>query len=512
MKTRAFVVRILICLLLSFIPLTDLENAIYATRFKIRGKPESPSPVLIVEVPSNEFQSTFELGAIQDELKGPAQINIATKTDGKVFEYDADGFVRRAAPRNAAARPLWINFRGPAGSVPRCTLKDVRDLVKGCDIKGRNVLLVDDVEDALDLRTPVGDLSRAEVLANAWATTLQDRSIQRIPFWVSFLMIVALTGAVAFYIISYSVIIHSIAASGTAFILFGLFQAAFQYLNVYIPSANLAASMLITYLVFSGFRLAHQENLQWRSMKKAEYIRELDEMKTNFLSLVSHDLKTPIAKIQAVTERLVRENRLPPGQRSDWKELFESIEISNNELKHYITSILNLSKIESQKVILNKKSNDINVLIQQSLKRLAPLAQQRGIQIEAQLEPLFSVECDEDLMKQVISNLVDNAIKYSPPQSRIIVQSQDENTAVRVSVRDFGPGISKDLLPQMFRKFSRLTSQNPSESIKGSGLGLYLSKYFIELHGGSIRVESGTGGPDIGTTFSFTLPTETGQN
>jgi signal transduction histidine kinase len=511
MKTRAFVVRILICLLLSLIPLTDLENAIYATRFAIRGKPDTPSPVLIVEVPSNEFQSTFQLKSIQTELKGAAQIDIATKTDGKIFEYDADGFVRRAAPRDAGARPEWINFRGPAGSIPRCTLKDVRDLVKGCSTVGRNVLLVDDVEDSLDLRTPVGDLSRAEVLANAWSTHLLDQPIQRISFFMRFLMIFVMTGIVAFYIISYSVIIHSIATSLTAIALFIAFQASFHYFNLYIPSANLAASMLVTYLVFSGYRLARQENLQWRSLKKAEYIRELDEMKANFLSLVSHDLKTPIAKIQAVTERLSRESKLPAEQRSDWSELFESIDNSNNELKHYITSILNLSKIESQKVILNKKSNDINVIIQQSLKRLAPLAQQRGIQIEEKLEPLFSVECDEDLMKQVISNLVDNAIKYSPSHSRVIVQSQEENTLVRVSVRDFGAGISKDLLPQMFRKFGRLT-QNPSESIKGSGLGLYLSKYFIELHGGSIRVESITQGPETGTTFSFTLPTETVQN
>jgi signal transduction histidine kinase len=251
-------------------------------------------------------------------------------------------------------------------------------------------------------------------------------------------------------------------------------------------------------LVFTGYRLAYQENRQWRSLKQTQYLRELDEMKTNFLSLVSHDLKTPIAKIQAGVERLGRELNLTERQ----QELLQSIENSNNELKNYILSILNLSRIESQQVILNKKSNDINLLIQKTLKRLRPLAQQKSITIEERLETLFSVECDEDLMRQVLANLIDNAIKYSPPQSQVIVSSTEEKGSVRVLVKDSGPGIPKDQLPKMFRKFSRIS--NPStKPVSGSGLGLYLSKFFIEMHGGSIRVESEEG---KGTTLSFTLP------
>src|SRR4029077_9426453 len=100
---------------------------------------------------------------------------------------------------------------------------------------------------------------------------------------------------------------------------------------------------------------ALQDNLQGRRARNQQCLRELDQMKTNFLSLVSHDLKTPLAKIQAVVELLRRQSKLPDGERPDLSTLrdsLESIENSNNELKHYITSILNLSKIESQKVIL----------------------------------------------------------------------------------------------------------------------------------------------------------------
>ncbi len=307
----------------------------------------------------------------------------------------------------------------------------------------------------------------------------------------------------AFYIIYYPVLTSAIAITSTGIVVIGfLFQVIYQIFDIYIPSANIMCSLLITYLVFTGYRLALQENLQWQSLKQAQYLKELDQMKTNFLSLVSHDLKTPLAKIQAVAERMRRELTLPIEERSDWKELIDSIENSNTEMKRFTTSILNLSKIESQKVILNKKSNDINSLINQAIKRLQPLAQQKNIQFEEFLEPLFSIECDEDLMRQVLTNLIDNAIKYSPTDSRVIVRSKEEVGFVRVEVEDFGPGIPQDQLPLMFRKFSRFL-RPIKEQVKGSGLGLYLSKYFIELHGGSIRVKSIEG---QGTIFSFTLP------
>jgi signal transduction histidine kinase len=260
---------------------------------------------------------------------------------------------------------------------------------------------------------------------------------------------------------------------------------------------------LITYLVFTGYRLAIQENRQWRSVKQAQYLRELDQMKSNFLSLVSHDLKTPIAKIQAIVERMRGSEPHQPALLSEW---LESIENSNNELKHYITSILNLSRIESQEVLLNRKSNDINRVIEEALKRLLPLATHRGISIQKELEPLFSVEFDEDLIRQVITNLIDNAIKYSPSPSTVTVRSREEDDSVWVEVIDQGPGIPKDQLPLLFRKFNRFLHPKRNERkdpAKGTGLGLYLSKYFIELHGGTIRIQSTEG---KGTTLSFSLP------
>lgn len=425
--------------------------------------------------------------------------------------------------------PFLINYMGPAGTVKTCRLASV---LAGpgntpCgQLKNKIVILMKSGDPSIttavtkygpnlgtplgqplgetpSFRTPMGEMSRAEILASEIDTIVNRRTIYTASYASQALIILALILAGAFYIIYYPVVISAIAISGTAFILVGIvFQVLFHVFDVYIPSANITASLLITYLVFTGYRLAFQEHLQWRTLKQAQYLRELDQMKSNFLSLVSHDLKTPLAKIQAVVERLRRESSLPAEKRTDMRDLLDSIENSNNELKHYITSILNLSRIESQKVILNKKSNDINRIIQLTLRRLRPFAHHKGITIEESLEPLFSVECDEDLMRQVLTNLVDNAIKYSPAQSKIILRSQEEDGLIRVDVEDHGPGIPKDQLPLVFRKFHRFVRPD-KDQVKGTGLGLYLSKYFIELHGGSIRVQSEEG---KGTVFTFTLP------
>jgi two-component system phosphate regulon sensor histidine kinase PhoR len=499
-KTSAFVIRVAICFLLSLIPLKDFENRIYSARMSLRAHWGELPPVVIVD------------GTAPAALSRAFTLPADTSPELLV---DSDSTVLRSvllpkmAPPSIAYRayakqgmdlaklrhpeaPHLINYAGPAGTFSHCQLS-----ARNCPpLADKIAIFTDDSDTAPLLRTPLGPMSRAEIVANDVATVIARKPIYEAGWIERVLLILAMILMGAFYIIYYPVLISALAVTGTGVaVVLVLFQIVFQLFDIYIPSANIGGSLLITYLIFTGYRLAFQDNLQWRSLKQAQYARELDQMKSNFLSLVSHDLKTPLAKIQAQVERLKRE-------KPELGEALESIENSNNELKHYITSIINLSKIESQKVILNKKSNDINQLIQQALKRLRPLSLQKAITIEERLDPLFSVECDEDLMRQVLTNLIDNAIKYSPQNGRIIVRSLEEEGFIRVEVQDFGPGIPRDQLPMMFRKFSRFL-RPIKEQIKGTGLGLYLSKYFIELHGGSIRVQSVEG---VGTTFTFTLP------
>lgn len=526
MKTTAFLIRVSICFLLSLVPVSEFENKIYSLRLQTRLKSGRVPALVLIDIPSQDFYRSTSLKAIESHLKqfNPQLILVNMTHSWHHLLIDSDGIVRRAQLRSkgqaslsytaaqklhldlqqikSIQEPHLINYLGSAGSFPRCTFSQIEK--SECPkLQNRILLLSEESNEYPSFQTPVGEMSPQEVIANDIQTLVKGETIITAPVMIRFVVILGLIVIAAFYILYFPVIMSSlsIVATGVLLIIFG-FQIIFQLWSIYVPAANCILALLITYLVFTGYRLALQENLQWRTLKQAQYLKELDRMKTNFLTLMSHDLKTPLAKIQAVAERMKRELQLPPEQRSDWRELVDSIENSNNELKRFITSVLNLSKIESQKVILNKKSNDINLLIGQALKRLRPLAQQKSIKIIEILEPLFSIECDEDLMLQVLTNLLDNAIKYSPSHSEIIVRSQEDDGFVRVEVEDFGPGIPKDQLPLMFRKFNRYL-RPAQEQVKGTGLGLYLSKYFIELHGGSIRVKSVEG---KGTTFSFTLP------
>ncbi len=347
---------------------------------------------------------------------------------------------------------------------------------------------------------PIPDLENQIQEARVQWANLDASSLRVCPLWATHFISLGLVLATGAYILSSTILLAAIVIPtlGAVFLLLG-YHLLLTWTGVYIPLTHGVVALLAAYLVFTGYLQAVQENRQWRSLKEAQYLRELDQMKTNFLSLVSHDLKTPIAKIQAVVERLRRDSGLNQEQRL---ELLESIDASNQELKHYITSILNLSRIESQKVILNKKSNDINLTVREVLRRLRPIAGAKQIQFEEDLEPLFSVEYDDELIRQVLGNLVDNAVKYSQPGSKVSIRTREETGFIRVDVQDSGQGIPAAQLPYMFTKFYRF--RRPlNEKVKGTGLGLYLAKYFIELHGGTIRLKSVEG---QGTVFTFTLP------
>jgi len=536
MRTQSFLIRVVICFVLSLVPATELENLIYSQRMEFRGFWGKLPEVILIETDQADLSNPSSYGQIQKSLiaAGAAAVYYPNKYNQNDLIIDSDGIVRSAILQPKGARqtvtyaaahelavdlsrllhpkePHLINYIGPGSAIPHCSWNEVM-VVKSpacSELKGKIVLLND--EDDPVYFTPLGEMSRAEVLANEIHTVIFKHAIYRASWLERSAISLGMVLLISFFIMYYPVFWSAVAAISTAILVLGFsFQAVFQFLDIYIPSANIGAAVLITYLLFTGFKLSFQENLHWRSVKQAQYLRDLDKMKTNVLSLLSHDLKTPIAKIQAVAQRLKRELQLAPEDRSDWKELLESIETSNNELKNYITSILNLSMIESQKITLNKKSNDINQIIQWVIKRIHPLTQQKNIKIEENLAPLFAIECDEQLLRQVVSNLVDNAIKYSPAGSTVIIRSTEIEGFIKVEVEDFGPGIAQDQLPMMFRKFARFArplQDHVKDHVKGTGLGLYLSKYFIELHGGTISVKSVAG---KGSLFSFTLPIQSG--
>src|SRR5690606_14623051 len=135
----------------------------------------------------------------------------------------------------------------------------------------------------------------------------------------------------------------------------------------------------------------------------------------------------------------------------------------------------------SKDIKLQLKSKDINTLLSEVIRKCEFLAKSKNITIIPEFEPMFSMKIDEDLMRQVFTNLVENAIKYSPENSRVMVSTEEVDGKVIVQVADQGIGIPAEELPTLFTKFFRSRTAI-EKGIKGSGLGLYLSQYFVNLH------------------------------
>lgn len=406
--------------------------------------------------------------------------------------------------------PFLIRYKGGPGYVQSCRVMDLfaeKPEDNHCgSLKDRYVILTPStnaVAGANLYRTPVGYMGRGEVLANILLTAMNENATFAVSKYLLFLAIFAHALAMA------SVILQSGARKQMAFIFYLLVGEtilsllALRFLALQIPLVPFVFVTIISYFVFAWLKFAQQESKRWQAEKKAQYLRELDELKSNFMSLMSHDLKTPIAKVQALTERL---NREASTLTAEQKNILQSIQKSNDELGNYILSILNFQRIESQELKPHKKSTDINLLIEEVVKRLETLAQDRNISLTMELEPMFAVEIDEQQIKQVLTNLIENAIKYNNAGTNVVVKSADLSEQVEVRVEDNGVGIDPKQMDRLFKKFSRF-EKGTSERVKGTGLGLYLAKYFIELHGGHIEVESKLG---EGTKFRFTLPVSTG--
>jgi two-component system phosphate regulon sensor histidine kinase PhoR len=229
--------------------------------------------------------------------------------------------------------------------------------------------------------------------------------------------------------------------------------------------------------------------------------KEVAEMKNDFVSSVSHELRTPLASIKAYVEMLI------DGEAEDEKttqEFYEVIQNEANRLSRLIDNILNISRIESGLVKINKQPQSLMVIIKEALEVISPQAQQKGITLKEQLTPVFyQTLADHDMLYQAVLNLLSNAVKYTPEGGTIAVETLVDETKKIVSTRisDTGVGIPPKDLPFVFDKFYRAEANN--RMAKGTGLGLSLVKQIIEgVHKGRIFVESHVG---KGSCFGFEM-------
>jgi two-component system phosphate regulon sensor histidine kinase PhoR len=229
--------------------------------------------------------------------------------------------------------------------------------------------------------------------------------------------------------------------------------------------------------------------------------KELASMKNDFVSNVSHELRTPLASIKAYVEMLI------DGEAEDDKtkvEFYEVIQNEANRLGRLIDDILNISRIESGLVKVNKQPQSLAVIIKEAVEVIVPQARQKNISVREGMTPIFyQTLADRDMLYQAVLNLLSNAVKYTPEGGTIDIETivDEAKRSVVTTIKDSGVGIPAADLPFVFEKFYRAEANN--RMAKGTGLGLSLVKQIIEtVHGGKIFVESTV---NKGSTFGFEL-------
>ena len=229
-----------------------------------------------------------------------------------------------------------------------------------------------------------------------------------------------------------------------------------------------------------------------------EKLRELDRMKSEFISNVSHELRSPLHSIQGFA-KLMLGGKVPDPETQ--KEFLSIIDKQSEHLGTLIDSLLDMSRLESGRFQIQKQRLPIRDIIHEAIDSFYTLARDKDMLLSKNIPTILpELEVDGERLKQVIANLVSNAIKFSKDGGGISVKAEVKDGELLVQVTDQGIGIPEEAMPHLFERFYRAED---SMARGGAGLGLYISKQIIEAHGGRIWAESKVG---KGSTFSFTLP------
>lgn len=249
----------------------------------------------------------------------------------------------------------------------------------------------------------------------------------------------------------------------------------------------------------------YQQELEAEVAKRTEQLRqameelcEIDRKKSEFISNISHELRTPVQSIKGFSE-LMLAGQVPDPERQ--KEFLTIISAGSDRLSRLIGNLLNVSHLEVGYSEVQKERVSIRGFLQEAISDLHSPAEQKDIAISAEIPAVLpEMEVDGERLKQVMHNLLHNAIKFSPGGGTITVGAEVRDRNLLVQVIDRGVGIAQEAMPRVFEKFYQTED---AAKVEGLGLGLYISKQIIEAHGGRIWATSKIG---EGSTFSFTLP------
>jgi len=235
--------------------------------------------------------------------------------------------------------------------------------------------------------------------------------------------------------------------------------------------------------------------------QKTEEAKETDIAKDEFLSMITHELKTPLVPIQGYVDMLLGEHMGSLNEKQ--KDRLKIIKSSAESLLRIISDLLDAQKLELGKLVVKKENQNIKDTIDIAIQALQTRATENKINIKLHLDKEILVPHDRERITQVLTNLLKNAVDVVNPDTGVIeVFVEDSDKEIKINVKDNGPGIPIEKQRDLFKKFYQVDTSLTRE-VGGSGLGLAICKGLVEEHGGSISAQST---PGVGTTFSFTLP------
>ncbi|MBI3976968.1 MAG: PAS domain-containing protein [Chloroflexi bacterium] len=226
-------------------------------------------------------------------------------------------------------------------------------------------------------------------------------------------------------------------------------------------------------------------------------LHELQQQREDFLRMVSHDLRAPLTVIQGHAQLLQR--ALERAGLSAYRGNVDAIGISARRMDAMIRDLVDSARLEAGQIRLERVPVNLGVFVADLLERSRPLVDLHRIQVAVPLD-LPPVPADPDRLERILTNLLSNALKYSPPTAEVLVSARQDGAVAEITVADRGVGIAPDDQVHLFERYFRAKGTRRTE---GLGLGLYIARLLVEAHGGRIWA---TSKPGQGSTFSFTLP------
>jgi len=245
--------------------------------------------------------------------------------------------------------------------------------------------------------------------------------------------------------------------------------------------------------------------------KEIQKIKEFDKIRNDLISGISHELKTPLMSINGACELILEVYKDQLGE--DALELIKMMSRGAERLGLLIEKLLDISRIQFEKLELKKKNETLSEIINNCIEEISYFLKERKLNLVKELKNNVKISVDKIRIEQVITNLLLNAIKNTPPKGKIEIILQEKNDNVEIIVKDTGIGLTEDEMKKLFTKFGKIERFGEGFEfldIQGSGLGLFITKQIVEMHGGSISAQSE--GRNKGATFTVVLPINLIQN